>query len=453
MARVTTPTAHPSPSPSSEVIDVLRTLVRFDTTNHGRGDARGERACAEWIADRLREVGHDPVVLARPDAPERANVVVRIPGADRSLPALLVQGHIDVVPAEPDQWSMDPFAGEVIEGYVYGRGASDMKDACAMTLTTLLEWGREGVHPRRDIVAAFVADEEDQGEWGAEWLVAEHPDLFAGCDAAIGESGAYATAVTHADGHPVRLYPIACAERGTMHIRLTARGRSGHGSRPTGQDAVRRLIEAVHRLATHRWPLALSPVVRAQLEQTAAAMGLAADLGSQEAIGALIDQIGEPAEVARYTIRASSTPTMLQAGYKVNVVPGVAYAEVDVRCPPGQTEAVEATLGELIGPDIDWEFTAKQPPVESPVDSAWFAAMRDAVVAFDPEGVVVPYCMGGGTDAKAFAKLGMQTYGFTPLGPDPENRRSEGQHSVDERTPVAAVEIGQKMLRAFLETV
>lgn len=238
-----------------------------------------------------------------------------------------------------------------------------------------------------------------------------------------------------------------------MHIRLTARGRSGHGSRPTGEDAVRRLIEAVHRIANHRWPLALSPVVRAQLEQTAAAVGVEADLSREQSVLALIDRLGESAEVARFTIRGSSTPTMLEAGYKVNVVPGVAYAEVDVRCPPGQADAMEASLGELVGPDVDWEFTAKQPPVESPVDSPWYAAMRDSVQRFDPEGVVVPYCMGGGTDSKAFAKLGMQTYGFTPLGRDSENRRSEGQHSVDERTPVVAAEIGQRMLRSFLETV
>ncbi|WP_460765961.1 M20/M25/M40 family metallo-hydrolase [Mariniluteicoccus flavus] len=438
---------------STEVIEILRTLIRFDTTNHGRGNARGERECAEWIAARLREVGHEPVIVARDDAPERANVVVRVPGRDRSLPGLVVQGHLDVVPAEPEQWSMDPFAAEVRDGYVYGRGASDMKDACAMTLTTLLEWGREGVVPQRDIVAAFLADEEDQGAWGAEWLVAERPDLFAGCGASIGESGAYFTPVDHADGSTVRLYPIACAERGTMHLRLTARGVSGHGSRPTGEDAVRRLIEAVHRIATYAWPLALSPVVRAQLEQTAAAIGLEADLSSEESILALIDRIGASAEVARYTIRGSSTPTMLEAGYKVNVVPGVAYAEVDVRCPPGFHDAMETTLAELVGPDVEWAYTAHQPPVESPVDSEWFAAMAASVRAYDPEAVVVPYCMGGGTDSKAFAKLGLQTYGFTPLGPDPENRRSEGQHSTDERTPVAAVVIGQRMLRAFLETV
>lgn len=433
-------------------IALLQQLIRFDTTNHGGGRARGETPCALWIADLLRQAGLEPIVLHRPDAPTRANCVVRVPGSDASLPGLVVHAHLDVVPCDPEEWSVDPFAGVVRDGYVWGRGAADMKDVVASLLATLLAWADEGVRPRRDLVVAFVADEEDAGAWGAEWLVAEHPELFAGCVAAVGEDGAWCVPVRAASGEVVRLYPVACAERGTMHIRLTARGTGGHGSRPSGDDAVHRLVAALGRIGGYRWPLRVSPVVRAQLEQTAAALGTTVDVDDEASIEALLDLLGDAAGALRHTIRASSTPTMLQAGSKVNVVPSVATAAVDVRCPPGAADEVEATLADLIGPGVEWEFTSHQLPVESDPGAAWVEAMRAAVAASDPDGVVVPSCLGGGTDAKAFAKLGLATYGFTPLGPDPEGRRPEGVHAADERTPVASLRWGQRVLRRFLES-
>lgn len=433
-------------------IALLQQLVRFDTTNFGAGRSAGETACAEWIAGLLRGAGYEPVLLHRADAPERANCILRVPGTDADLPGLVMHGHLDVVPCDPDEWSVDPFAGVVRDGYVWGRGVADMLDAVAMMLATLLAWADEGVRPRRDVVFAFVADEEDEGAWGAEWLVAEHPELFEGCEAAVSEDGAWCTPVVTASGETVRLYPIACAERGTLHIALTAGGVGGHGSRPSGDDAVHRLVEAVHRIGNHRWPLRLSNVVSAQIEATASALGLQVDLGDEASIQAVIDALGDAAGALRYTIRASSTPTMLEAGSKVNVVPSVARAAVDVRCPPGAVAEVEATLAELVGPDVEWAYTSHQLPVESDPDAPWMEAMRAAVAASDPEGVVVPYCMGGGTDAKAFAKLGMATYGFTPLGPDPQGRRPAGVHAADERNPVAAIEWGAVVLRRFLES-
>lgn len=436
-----------------EVISLLSELIRFDTTNFGGGRSHGETECAEWVAEKLREVGWEPQLLHRDDSPDRGNVVLRVPGTEPELPGLVVQGHLDVVPAEPEQWSSDPFSGEVRDGFVHGRGAVDMKDACAMTLATLLDWGRNGVRPRRDIVAAFVADEEDAGAWGAEWLVDEHADLFAGCGGSIGESGGAGRPVTAADGSSVRLYPIAAGERGTMHIRLTARGTSGHGSRPRPDNAVRVLTETVLRIASHQWPVHLSEVVRAEIEQTCAALGHDCDLSTEEGILAAVAALSEVSEVLRYTIRGSATPTMLSAGYKVNVVPGVATAECDVRCPPGYDEQMHRVLGELIGPEVEWEYSSRQAPVQSPVDGEWFAAMRAAIERHDPEAKVVPYCMGGGTDSKAFARLGIQTYGFTPAEPDPQGRFGAGMHGIDERIPVASVVTGQRILDDFLRTV
>ncbi|MET1006362.1 MAG: M20/M25/M40 family metallo-hydrolase [Propionibacteriaceae bacterium] len=440
--------------PCSEVVTLLSTLIQHDTTNSGPGDAVGEDQVAGWIADRLREVGWQPLVLARADAPHRANVVLRVPGVDRTAPAVVVHAHLDVVPAEPASWSVDPFAGLVRDGYVYGRGARDMKDMCAMVLATLLRWGRTGTRPRRDVVVAFVADEEVRGEFGAEWLVAEHAELFAGAEAAIGETGGEFRLIgsSQAD-RQIRCYPVAAAERGTMHLRLTATGTAGHGSRPGPDNAVTRLLDGLHRLAHEPWPIHLSPVVESQLSRLAAALGVEVDLASDRGVEAALTALGPAAESARFTTRASTTPTMIEAGYKVNVIPGVAIAEVDVRCPPGYDEALLEALPRVIGDDVTYEFTSFARPVAAPVDGFWFEAISRAIVRADPGATVVPTCMTGGTDAKAFAKLGLHCYGFSPLGEDPDGRRADGAHGVDERVPVASLEWGLAVLDDLLTHV
>ncbi|HEU4332067.1 MAG TPA: M20/M25/M40 family metallo-hydrolase [Lapillicoccus sp.] len=431
------------------VVEALTQLIRFDTTNWGRGRSTGERAAAEWVVERLASCGWTPQLLTRDDAPKRANVVLRIPGMRPDLPALLAHGHLDVVPAAADDWTVDPFGGLVADGYVWGRGAADMKDMCAMTLTAVERWARTGVRPQRDIVVAFLADEEAGGRYGAQWLVRAHPELFAGVAAGISESGGMFRWLRHGD-RSARAYPVGTAERGSMHLRLTARGAAGHASRPGRTTAVSLLIDALYRLAHHRWPMHLSPPVRAQLAGTAEALGLVVDLDSEAGVEACLEQLGHAADVARFTVRASSTPTMLDAGYKVNVIPGVATAEVDVRCPPGFAEELEATLPQLVGDQVELEFTSHSLPISAPMDGPWFEAIQDAVHRADPEAVVIPYCMGGGTDAKAFARLGIAGYGFAPLGEDPEGRTREGVHGVDERVPVASLLWGARVLDDFL---
>lgn len=434
-----------------DVAALCAQLIRFDTTNFGEGNSRGENEAAAFIHGLLQDAGYDPVLLG-PD-PQRSSVVVRVAGSEPSLPALLVHAHLDVVPAEPEQWGFDPFAGLVKDGYVYGRGASDMKDMVAMTLVTLLNWAETGTRPRRDIVVAFVADEEDKGDYGALWLAAEHPELFAGVEAAIGESGGSATILTAVDGSPVHLYPVAVAERGTLHIRVRATGTSGHGSRPVDKNAVKTLISALDRVGNYRWPLTITPVVRAYIEGTTAALGFGADLTSEEGVQAAVDAMGEAGTVASVTLRCSSTPTVLRAGYKVNVIPGVAEADIDIRALPGTEEETLATIDGLLGEGITREFLSYQPPTSSSPDSSWFTAMTAALQRHDPAAVVVPFCMGGGTDAKAFAPLGISCYGFSPLGADPDGRTVAGVHGVDERVPVHSLITGQLILADFLSAV
>ncbi|QMU97680.1 M20/M25/M40 family metallo-hydrolase [Microbacterium esteraromaticum] len=423
-------------------------FIQFDTSNFGSGESTGETPLAEEIARLLRDAGYSPELYAR--EPHRASTVIRVPGTDRSLPGMVVHGHLDVVPAEPEQWSVPPFEGRISDGYIYGRGAVDMKDMVAMMVATLLEWASLGISPQRDIVFAFVADEEARGDWGAGWLVETHPELFAGIGASIGESGGHATPLTAADGGTVMLYPIAVAERGTLHAHLRAEGTSGHGSRPCPDSAVTKLLAATNRINTHQWPLELGDTVREYITSTNAALGYQVDLGSEAGVTEAIDRMGEAGEVARVTSRCSSTTTVLRAGYKVNVVPGVAEAEVDVRCVPGSFESTRAALAELIGPDVAFTITDPGEPTDFSSGSPWFAAMREAVLRHDPDGVVVPYCMGGGTDSKSFRKLGIECFGFVPLTADPEGRRLAGLHGIDERVPVASVNGGQRILSDFL---
>ncbi|MFE1880531.1 M20/M25/M40 family metallo-hydrolase [Streptomyces diastatochromogenes] len=426
-----------------EVVEFTSGLIRIDTTNRGGGDCR-ERPAAEYAAERLAGAGLEPLLLER--TPGRTNVVARIEGTDPSADALLVHGHLDVVPAEAADWSVHPFSGEIRDGVVWGRGAVDMKNMDAMILAVVRSWARQGVRPRRDIVIAFTADEEDSAEDGAGFLADRHPELFEGCTEAIGESGAF----TFHDGAGREIYPIAAGERGTGWLKLTARGRAGHGSKVNKENAVTRLAAAVTRIGEHAWPLRLTPTVRAALTELAAVYGIEPDFGD---VDGLLDKLGPAAKLVESTVRNSANPTMLDAGYKVNVIPGEAVAFVDGRYLAGGEEEFRATLDELTGPDVDWEFHHRSVALQAPVDSPTFAGMRAAVEEFAPEGHVVPYCMTGGTDAKQFSLLGITAaYGFAPLKL-PEGFDYQAMfHGVDERVPVEALHFGVRVLDRFLRT-
>ena len=436
------------PQSLDEVVEFTSGLIRIDTTNRGGGDCR-ERPAAEYAAERLAGAGLEPLLLER--TPGRTNVVARIAGTDPSADALLVHGHLDVVPAEAADWSVPPFSGEVRDGVVWGRGAVDMKNMDAMILAVVRSWARQGVRPRRDLVIAFTADEEASAEDGSGFLADRHADLFEGCTEGISESGAF----TFHDGAGRQIYPIAAGERGTGWLKLTARGRAGHGSKVNRNNAVTRLSEAIARIGAHEWPLRLTPTVRAALTELAALYGLDAELGElgdPDAIDGLLRKLGPAAALVEATVRNSANPTMLSAGYKVNVIPGEAVAYVDGRYLPGGEDEFTTTLDELTGPDVDWEFHHHEVALQAPVDSPTYAKMRAAVEEFAPEGHVVPYCMSGGTDAKQFSRLGITGYGFAPLKL-PEGFDYQALfHGVDERVPVEALHFGVRVLDRFLRT-
>ncbi|MGW3100639.1 M20/M25/M40 family metallo-hydrolase [Streptomyces sp. NPDC001100] len=425
-----------------EVVTFASDLIRIDTTNRGGGDCR-ERPAAEYAAERLAGAGLEPTLLERSKG--RTNVVARIEGTDPSADALLVHGHLDVVPAQAEDWTVHPFSGEIRDGVVWGRGAVDMKNMDAMILAVVRAWARAGVRPRRDLVIAFTADEEASAEDGSGFLADRHPGLFEGCTEGIGESGAF----TFHDGGGREIYPIAAGERGTAWLKLTAHGRAGHGSKVNHENAVTRLAAAITRIGEYDWPLRLTPTVRAALTELAALYGLQPDLDD---IDLLLAKLGPAAKLCEPVVRNSANPTMLNAGYKVNVIPGEAVAYVDGRYLPGGEDEFRTTLDRLTGPDVDWEFHHREVALQAPVDSLTYARMRAAVEEFAPEGHVVPYCMSGGTDAKQFSRLGITGYGFAPLKL-PEGFDYQALfHGVDERVPVEALHFGVRVLDRFLRT-
>ncbi|MGC5341613.1 M20/M25/M40 family metallo-hydrolase [Streptomyces sp. DT24] len=448
-------TASPARSPDTGPVDgraldesvtFTSELIRIDTTNRGGGDCR-ERPAAEYVAERLAATGLEPVLLER--TPGRTNVVARIEGTDPSADALLVHGHLDVVPAEAADWTVHPFSGEIRDGVVWGRGAIDMKNMDAMVLAVVRAWARAGVRPRRDIVIAYTADEEASADDGSGFLADRHAGLFEGCTEGISESGAF----TFHAGPGMSLYPIAAGERGTGWLKLTAHGKAGHGSKVNKANAVSALAAAVARIGAHEWPVRLTPTVRAALTEIAALHGISADLDSPGfEVDELLGKLGPAAALIEPTVRNSANPTMLDAGYKVNVIPGRATAYIDGRTVPGGEDEFRATLDRLTGPDVDWEFDHREVALQAPVDSPTYAGLRAAVERFDPDGHVVPYCMSGGTDAKQFSRLGITGYGFSPLKLPVGFDYQALFHGVDERVPVEALHFGVRVLDHYLRT-
>jgi acetylornithine deacetylase/succinyl-diaminopimelate desuccinylase-like protein len=436
-------------NPSDDVVEVVSRLIRFDTTNTGEPETtQGEAECARWVAEQLAEVGYQPQYLES-GGPGRGNVFVRLKGADSSRGALLIHGHLDVVPAEPADWSVHPFSGAIEDGYVWGRGAVDMKDMVGMMIVVARQLKRSGIVPPRDLVFAFVADEEHGGRYGSHWLVDNRPELFDGVTEAIGEVGGFSLTVPRRDGGERRLYLIETAEKGMQWMRLTARGQAGHGSMANDRNAVTLLAEAVARIGRHQFPLVMTDTVVEFLAAISDETGLTFDTDSADVEG-VIEKLGPMARMLKAIVRDTANPTMLKAGYKANVIPGSAEAVVDCRVLPGRQAAFEAEIDELLGPDVTREWIRDLPSYETTFDGDLVDAMNAAVLSVDPDGRTVPYMLSGGTDAKAFARLGIRCFGFAPLRLPPELDFAALFHGVDERVPVDALRFGTEVLAHFL---
>lgn len=423
-----------------DVARIARDLIRFDTSNFGGGRAKGEREAAEYVGAYLEALGLD-VEYYEP-VPRRTNVMARVPGRDRDKSALVLHGHLDVVPAMAEDWSVDPFAGVVEDGMLWGRGAVDMKNVDAMILTAVAEMLRAGERPERDLVLAFFADEENGGVEGSALVVQNRPDWFAGATEAISEVGGYS--ITVGDR---RAYLLQVGEKALIWIRLVARGRAGHGSRLHDDNAVTRLAEAVAAIGRTRWPIRLTPTTSALLDGLSRITGRPVD--DPDALAAAAG----PAEAfLRSSFRTTANPTALTGGYKHNVIPEHAEALIDVRVIPGTEDDVLDELQTIVGDDIEIQTVVRDIGMETAFAGPFVDAMVASLGRQDPGVPVIPYLLGAGTDNKALASLDITGYGFAPLRLPPDLDFTGMFHGVDERVPVESLVFGQRVLVELLRT-
>lgn len=425
----------------AEAVRLCQELIRIPSVNHGggRGD---ELAAAQYVAEYLRSCGLDPVLYYA--APTRVSVVARIKGRDSSRPGLVLHGHLDTVPADANDWKVDPWSGAIKDGEIWGRGAVDMKDMDAMILAIAKDWHRRGYVPDRDVVLAFFADEEAGGTYGVNWIVKNHPEAFAGCSEAVSEVGGFSATLSNGK----RLYLVETSEKGMYWMELSAEGTAGHGSMVNKENAVTALAQAVSRIGSHQWPIRITQTLRVFLTTVAKTLGKEFD---EKNPGPIVAELGSMARMIGATTQNTANPTMLEAGYKENVIPQHARAVVDGRFLPGYEEEFLATIRELAGSEITVTPIIHDVALELPFTGELVDAMCAAIKDSDPEGIPVPYVMSGGTDNKGLSKLGIAGYGFSPLKLPPELDFMALFHGINERVPVSAIHFGVEALDRFLQ--
>ncbi len=424
-----------------EAVRICQELIRIPSVNYGDGKG-DEKAIAEYVSACLAEVGIVSKIYE--SAPNRCSVIARIKGSDPTLGGLVVHGHLDVVPANPDDWKFDPFAGVISDGFIWGRGAVDMKNMDAMILAIVRSWAKSGYVPRRDIVLAFFADEEAGSQFGSRYMTAKHPEVFEGCTEAISEVGGFSVTLNNGK----RLYFIEGAQKGIHWIKLTANGRAGHGSMMNDSNAITMLSEAVAKVGRHQWPQRYTKTVKSLFKEIALASNKKYD---ENDLRPLLDEIGPAARMIAATLQNTANPTLLEAGYKANVIPGQASAVIDGRFLPGFEEELNETIAKIVGPDISISTITHDISLEVDFEGDIVEAMCRAIKSHDPEGIPVPYTMSGGTDNKALSELGIKGFGFSPLRLPADLDFMALFHGVDERVPVAGIEFGVNVLADFLE--
>lgn len=426
-----------------ETVLFCQELIQIPSVNYGEGKG-DERLIAEYVARKLSEVGIDAELIE--SAPNRVNVVAKIAGSDISRPGLVLHGHLDVVPADAADWSVDPFSGEIKDGFIWGRGAVDMKDMDAMLLASVRMWKRVGYKPPRNILLVFFADEEASGTYGSRWIVKNRPELFKGYTEAISEVGGFSVTIT--GDH--RLYLIESAQKGIQWLKLTAKGTAGHGSFINTDNAVTRVSNAVSRIGNYEWPQVPTKTNKLLFKKIANLTGDAFDPANFKN---LLKHLGSAAKMIGATLSNTANPTMLEAGYKANVIPQSASAVVDGRFLPGHESDLVETIAKLAGQEIDIEVITRDVALEADFSGSLVEAMCNALAAEDSQAIPVPYLMSGGTDNKALSELGIVGYGFCPLRLPNDLDFFSLFHGVDERVPIQGLKFGVRVLYEFLENV
>jgi acetylornithine deacetylase/succinyl-diaminopimelate desuccinylase-like protein len=427
----------------NETITLCQEMIRIPSVNHGEG-LGDEKAMADYVAKKLTEVGIKSELIET--APNRVNVVAKVEGADQNRPGLVLHGHIDVVPANAADWSVDPFSGVIKDGFIWGRGAVDMKDMDAMILATVRMWQRIGYKPPRNILLVFFADEEAGSNYGSRWLVKHRPEIFDGYSEAVSEVGGFSVTITGEH----RLYLIEAAQKGIQWMKLTAKGTAGHGSFINQDNAVTKISDAVARIGAYEWPQLETKTSNFFFRKIAELTG---DKYDPKNFKPLLRHLGDAVRMLGATISNTANPTMLEAGYKVNVIPQSASAMVDGRFLPGHENQLQETIKKLAGDEIEIEILTRDIALEVEFAGPLVKAMCDAISGEDSAGIPVPYLMSGGTDNKALHDLGIVGYGFSPLKLPKDLDFFALFHGVDERVPIDGLKFGVRVLYEFLENV
>ena len=423
-----------------DVVKLCQELIQIPSVNFGEGKG-DEKAAAEYVAAKMKEVGIESKIYE--SAPNRCSVVARIEGKDKSRLGLVVNGHLDVVPANAADWSVDPFSGAIKDGCIWGRGAVDMKNMDAMILAVIRLWARHNYQPERSIVIVFFGDEEAGGIYGSRWMAEKHAEVFAGCSETISEVGGFS--LTLLSGK--RVYAIEASQKGIEWMKITAEGVAGHGSMVNNANAVTRLTEAIAKIGNYTWPQRITKTSDLFFQKISELSGKPYDRNNLQP---LIDEVGPMGKMIGATLCNTTNPTMLEAGYKANVIPQSASAVVDGRTLPGYEKELLDTVKSLVGEHVKVESLVSDIPLEVEFGGPLVDAMIAAIKSEDPEGIPIPYLLSGGTDNKALAKLGIVGYGFSPLKLPPDLDFTGLFHGIDERVPIDSLQFGARTLFHFL---
>jgi acetylornithine deacetylase/succinyl-diaminopimelate desuccinylase-like protein len=416
------------------VTELLQELIRFDTTN----PPGNESACIDFVKRQLEDAGCETQIYAKEQ--DRPNLVSRLPGGD--APPLLLQGHVDVVTTAGQSWTHPPFEGRLEDGFVWGRGALDMKAGVAMLVNAFTRAKREGVQLPGDVVLVVLSDEENGGDLGARYLVEEHPELFEGMRYALGEFGGF---TLHTGGK--RFYPIQVGEKQICWLKATVRGPGGHGAMINRGGTVARLGRFLSDLDRKRLPVHVTPIVRELVEAIASALprhqaAVMRSLLKPRFTDGALRLLGAQGALFEPMLRNTVNATIVRGGSKINVVPSEIEVELDGRALPGfSPEQLIAELHEVVGEDIEVELVRHDPGPAAP-DLGLFAMLSEVIRELDPEGIPIPLLQIGVTDGRFFSLAGVQTYGFLPMRLPEDFAFTKLIHAADERIPVAALEFG-----------
>jgi acetylornithine deacetylase/succinyl-diaminopimelate desuccinylase-like protein len=425
-------------------VELLQNLIRIDTTNPPGNEAE----CIAYISGLLKEAGFDTAFFAKDK--NRPNLIARLKGQGKAAP-LMLYGHVDVVPTAKQAWTYPPFEAKIADGFIWGRGALDMKGGIAMMLAAVLRAKAEYLTPSGDVVLVILSDEEAGGEYGAEYLVENHSDQFAGIRYAIGEFGGYTAHVGKK-----KFYPIQVAEKQGCWIKAIIRGPGGHGARPMRGGAMAKLADLLYRLDKHRLPVHITPVTRQMVEIISSNLSFPQGLIFRQLLkpfltNMILRLLGDISQYFDPLLHNTISATIVRGGEKINVIPSEITVEMDGRLLPAfSSDDMLTELRQVIGEEVELELLRCNPN-QAELDMGLFNTLAGIVREADREGIPMPMLVPVFTDACFFSHLGIQTYGFIPMKFPVGFNFFETIHAADERIPVEAIDFGAKAIYELLK--